>query len=108
MKEISILEEMVLIAIFRLKNDAYGVTIRKKITDATQKDVIYGTLYNTLDQLVRKGHLKKIRGQPTKERGGRSKMFYSLTLSGINALQDSRDLHQKLWDGIKELTLDKN
>jgi DNA-binding PadR family transcriptional regulator len=103
MKEPTVLEEIVLTAILRLKDNAYGVQIRQKVAEVTKKELIYGTLYNTLDQLVRKGLISKSRGVPVAERGGRSKIYYRLTPRGLRALHEARDLHNKIWDGIKEL-----
>lgn len=104
---ISILEEIILSAVHRLEDNAYGVTIRVKVCEVTGRDLIYGTLYNTLDQLVRKGHIRKTRGRPKPERGGRSRMYYTLTPGGIQALQDARELHNKIWRGLPDLTSDR-
>lgn len=101
MKHITRLEEVILTTIIRLADEAYGVTIRQKVAELTGEDLIYGTLYNTLDQLFRKGYVQKKRGRPTPERGGRGKIYYSLTPYGISALQESRELHEKLWKGLK-------
>jgi PadR family transcriptional regulator PadR len=100
MKKITILEEIILTTILRLKEQAYGVAIRQKVADLINKDLLYGTLYNTLDQLFRKGYVNKTLGKPSPERGGRGKIFYSLTPKGTKALQESRDLHKKLWKGL--------
>ena len=100
MRQITILEEIILTTILRLKDEAYGVAIRQKVAEMTGQDLIYGTLYNTLDQLFRKGYVKRMRGKPTPERGGRSKIYYSLTDQGAGALQESRELHEKLWEGL--------
>jgi PadR family transcriptional regulator PadR len=107
MKQITVLEEIILTTILRLKDDAYGVAIRQKIIELTGQDLIYGTLYNTLDQLFRKGYVKKVRGEPTPERGGRGKIFYSLTAQGVQALQESRKLHKKLWAGLSAMASKK-
>jgi PadR family transcriptional regulator PadR len=103
MKEITVLEEIILTSIFRLKEEAYGVSIRQKVSEITKKDIIYGTLYNTLDQLLRKGYVRKRLGKPTPQRGGRGKIYYTLTAKGVKALQNARDLHRRIWDGISEL-----
>jgi DNA-binding PadR family transcriptional regulator len=100
MKQITILEEIILTTILRLKEEAYGVAIRQKVADLINKDLLYGTLYNTLDQLFRKGYVNKAQGKPSPERGGRGKIFYSLTPKGTKALQESRDLHKKLWKDL--------
>jgi PadR family transcriptional regulator PadR len=107
MKEITVLEEIILTTIFRLNEEAYGVSIRRKVSEITKKDIIYGTLYNTLDQLLRKGYVRKKLGKPTPQRGGRSKIYYTLTAKGLKALLYSRELHQRIWAGIPELTADK-
>ena len=107
MKELTVSEEIILTSILRLGENAYGVAIRKKVAEVTQKEFIYGTLYNLLDQLVRKGYVSKTRGTPTPERGGRSKIYYSLTHSGIEALAETRGLHKKIWEGLPDPVSDK-
>lgn len=106
MNEITVLEEIILTTIFRLEHEAYGVSIRQKVSEITKKNIIYGTLYNVLDQLLRKGYVRKKQGRPTPQRGGRGKIYYTLTARGREALQDARELHQKIWDGIPELASD--
>lgn len=108
MKELTLAEGILLTAIWKLKDNAYGVTIRKKVAGVTKKNVIYGTLYNSLDQLLRKGYVTKTRSKPVAERGGRSKMFYTLTPSGIKALQNARELQKRIWDGIPEFSENKS
>ncbi len=107
MKELTVAEEIILTAILRLEDNAYGVAIRKKVAEVTQKEFIYGTLYNLLDQLVRKGYVSKSRGAPTPERGGRSKIYYALTPSGVEAPQDAHRLHKKIWEDLPDLAADK-
>jgi len=103
MKELTVQEEIILTTIWRLKDNAYGVTIRKKVVEVTKRDIIYGTLYNTLAQLVRKGYVEKSRGMPTAERGGRSKIYYKVTQTGIEALEEAHKLQKLIWDGLPEL-----
>ena len=100
-------EEMILVAIYRLKNNAYGVTIRQQILDTADKDYTYGTLYGLLEQLVRKEYVIRIKGDPTPERGGRSKTFYELTPEGIEALKNAMEVHRRVWKGISSFTLNK-
>ena len=107
MNTLTILEETVLLAILRLKDDAYGVSIRKKISEITNKNMIYGTLYNTLDQLVKKGFVRKTEGEPVPERGGRRKIYYTITDPGFEVLQETREHHRSLWEGIPELLVRK-
>ncbi len=103
MNKLTISEEILLTTIWRLKDNAYGVTIRKKIAEIAKKDIIYGTLYNLLGRLVKKGYVTKTRSQPIKLRGGRSRMYYALTPSGIRALHNARELHKSIWEGLPEV-----
>lgn len=107
MKNLSKAEEMVLLAIWRLRDNAYGVKIRKKIFETSGKDYTYGTLYGLLDQLVVKEYVKKIKGEPTKQRGGKSKTFYELTPAAIQALKDAIKTHEQVWQGIDEFSFDE-
>ena len=98
-------EEIILLSIWRLGDDAYGVRIKRQIKDVTGKDWNYGTLYFTLDQLVKKGQLIKKEGKPMPERGGRRKIYYSLSSDGIETLQAALELQKALWDGITTFAL---
>jgi DNA-binding PadR family transcriptional regulator len=101
MNELSKAEEIFLISIFRLKDNAYGVSICERIRELTGKIYTYGTLYKILDQIVRRGYVSKHEGEPTKERGGRRKMFYRLTSEGIEALKKSYSVQLQLWEGVE-------
>ena len=107
MQMLTIQEEIVMTTIWRLGNDAYGVSIRKKAAELTNKAMMYGTLYNLLSQLVRKGFVTKFKGEPTSERGGRSKMYYALTPAGLSALRQSRKIHRSIWDGLPDLVTER-
>ena len=108
MKEISKAEEMVLLAIWRLADEAYGVSIRRQIRIDTCKDYTYGTLYGILRQMDHKGYIKKIKGEPLPKKGGRSKSYFKLTPEGIRALKDAIALHKRMWKDINEFTLDES
>jgi DNA-binding PadR family transcriptional regulator len=107
MKELSKAEEIFLLSIWRLKENAYGVTIKRKVKEATGYDYAYGTLYGLLDQLDRKRYVIKRTGDPTTERGGRRKILYTLTQTGIDALKASIELHKTVWDGITEYSFEE-
>jgi DNA-binding PadR family transcriptional regulator len=96
------LEEILLISIWRLKENAYGITIREEMARVTGKTMSFGALYVSLDKLVKKKYATKTAGPPSSERGGRSKNFYNLTETGINALQESRNMNVTLWDNVPE------
>jgi PadR family transcriptional regulator PadR len=107
MSDLTLSELIFMLAIWRLEENAYGVTIRKQIVQVTGKTYTYGTLYSALDQLFRKGYVIKNAGPPTPERGGRSKIFYRLSTEGIRALKAARQLNRKIWKGLPEFSLDK-
>ena len=107
MNEISKAEEMVLLAILRLGDGAYGVSIRRQIRKNTKKDYTYGTLYGLLRQMARKGYIRKIRGEPLPKKGGRSKSYFKLTRVGIQALQDAMDLHERMWKDVDAFSFEK-
>ncbi len=100
MKKLTINEEIFLIAIWHLQNEAYGVQIRKRIKEMTGEELGFGTLYNTLDYLVRKGYVHTRKGKPTTQRGGHNKVYYRITHEGVRALSRARDLQERLWKGI--------
>ncbi len=105
MKELTKVEETVMIAIWRLKDDAYGVNIKSQIKNVTDREFVYGTLYSTLEQLVSKGYIRKTFGEPTPERGGKRKVFFSVTDPGIDSLKHSFEIRQAVWSGITVDTL---
>ena len=100
MKELTLLEQMILAAIIALDANAYGVSIRKKVEKLTGKRLMYGTLYNALDQLLRKDYVSKQKGTTSSARGGRPRIYYSLTPIGKKALRTSYDLQQAIWNSI--------
>jgi PadR family transcriptional regulator PadR len=106
MREISKAEEMVLIAIGRLEDEAYGVSIRRQIQKDTGKDYTYGTLYGILRQMEYKGYITKVKGKPIPKKGGRRKAYFKLTPAGIQALKDAIKLHRRMWKGINEFSFD--
>jgi len=83
-------EELVLLAINRLGENAYGVTIREAIETRAERPTSYGAIYATLDRLENKGYVTSILGEATAERGGRAKKYYSLAAPGVKALDDTQ------------------
>jgi PadR family transcriptional regulator, regulatory protein PadR len=79
-------EQRVLWAILRLGTNAYGVTIREYLEQATGKTVSVGAVYTTLDRMEVKGYVKSWLGEPTGERGGRAKKFFKVEAPGMKAL----------------------
>ena len=105
MKYLSRNDEMLLLSILRLKDDAYGVTIRQDVLERTGKKLTFGALWVSLDNLAKKGYVVKTLADPTPTRGGRGKIYYRLTSDGMRALQQVRDLQHALWAGIPQLSL---
>ncbi|MCP4726866.1 MAG: PadR family transcriptional regulator [bacterium] len=98
-------EELILLSIWRLKDDAYGVTVRKHIKEITGKDFSISGIYLPLERLVRKGFLEAYQGDPSPVRGGMSKRYYRLTEEGVEALKESRDVLANMWDGLPETSM---
>jgi PadR family transcriptional regulator, regulatory protein PadR len=94
-------EQIVLLAVLRLDDNAYGVTIRKVIRDCTDRNPAPGALYNTLDRLESKGMLTSYLGDPTPQRGGRPKRLFAVTRSGIDAVSRAQRAYQKLLTRIE-------
>ena len=107
MKELTKLEEVVMIAILTLGDDAYGVNIKKKVHKITGKEYFYNTLYTTFDQLIRKGYIIKDYGEPTAVRGGKRKVFFQMTKVGKAALENAFERQQRVWAGITKEALKK-
>jgi PadR family transcriptional regulator len=85
---------------FRLFCDAYAVPIREFLEERTGRSVARGALYTTLQRMEAKGYLSSRMGEPTPERGGRAKRFWTVTPTGIAALQASRDALVSLWGSV--------
>lgn len=100
MKDLSLANQSIMLAIWRLGDNAYGVTIRKQVASVTGRTYAYGTLYNILNQLAMKGYIQKSVGSPTSKRGGRRKIFYTLTPEGNQALKTARHMQEAIWKGI--------
>lgn len=106
MKELTLLEQIILTAIVALKENAYGVSIRKRAEKLTGKRLMYGTLYNALDQLLRKDHVTKTKGATSTARGGRPRIYYALTPEGETALRASYSLQNTIWESIPDFLRD--
>ncbi len=106
MNLLSRVEEIYMVAVWELKDNAYGVTIKTQVSEKTGKIISYGGLYFALDKLVKKGHLTKRAGEPTAARGGRTKFYYTLTEDGKKALQETYEHQKSLWSGIKKLAFE--
>jgi DNA-binding PadR family transcriptional regulator len=93
-------EEFVLLAILRLRHDAYGVTIRRYVAETTGKYWSIGAIYDVLDRLARKKLVTVRTGAPLAERGGRARQYYGVTRKGHQALEEVRTIHSQVWAGV--------
>ena len=93
-------EHLILLALLRLEDRAYGVTVRQEIELRTKRDVSIGAVYATLDRLERKGYVKSRHGEPTPERGGRSKRFFRVSAKGVRAVNRTQRALQSMSAGL--------
>jgi PadR family transcriptional regulator PadR len=93
-------EQIVLLAILRLDENAYGVTIRDEITACTEREPAPGALYTTLDRMEEKGLVQSRMGDPTSLRGGRAKRYFTVTKKGRVAVARAQRCYQNLLQGL--------
>ena len=94
-------EQVTLLAVARLKEDAYGVAIRQEIEERSDRPVAIGSVYAALDRMERKGLIRSKVGEPTPERGGRAKRFYELSPPGLRALVNARETLDRFWEDLE-------
>lgn len=100
-------EEMLLLVVCRLQDDAFGINIRKEVEALTGKRYSVGGIYVPLDRLVRKGLLRTEEGQPTPARMGRPRRLYLVTPNGLVMLREARAMQQAMWAELPDLVLQK-
>ena len=100
MKLLSRIEEISLLAIWRLGEDAYGMTIREEVIKATGKKWLLGAIYGPLGRLYKNDYVSSYKGDPTPERGGRARVYYNLTKKGREALAEIHRVHSLIWRDI--------
>jgi PadR family transcriptional regulator, regulatory protein PadR len=96
-------ELMILLAILRVGDDAYGVPIAREIETKGGRTVVLGAVYAALDRLEANGLVESALGDPTPARGGRAKRFFSVTGTGLKAVKQTRRALSRLWEGIPQL-----
>jgi PadR family transcriptional regulator len=94
-------EHIVVLALLRLEDGAYGVSVRQEIESRIKRVVSIGAVYATLDRLEQKGYVKSRRGDPTPERGGRSKRFFRVTARGVAAVNRAQRALQSMSEGLE-------
>jgi DNA-binding PadR family transcriptional regulator len=93
-------EQLILLAILRLRDDAYGVTIRAELADRAGRTVAPGALYTALERLETKGLITSRMSDPTPQRGGRAKRLVKVSAAGVEALTRALQSYERLLDGL--------
>jgi DNA-binding PadR family transcriptional regulator len=93
-------EHLIVLALLRLEARAYGVTVRQEIELRTKREVSIGAVYATLDRLEAKGYVSSRLGDPTPERGGRSKRFFRVTAKGLAIVNRTQGALQRMTEGL--------
>jgi DNA-binding PadR family transcriptional regulator len=96
-------EQLILLALLRLGDEAYGVTIRETLRQRAGRDVSFGAIYSTLRRLEGKGLVRSLLGDPEPVRGGRAKKFIAVTARGRAAVLDAQRAFGRMADGLKGL-----
>lgn len=94
-------EQSLLLAIVHLGATAYGVTIQAEVEARTGRNIAVGALYTSLGRLERKGYVRSTLADPTPERGGRSKRYFTIRAAGVAALRQSRERMERMWHGLE-------
>jgi PadR family transcriptional regulator PadR len=97
-------ELLVLLALVRLGDEAYGVTIANAIEESSRREVAIGSVYITLGRLEGKGFVAARLGEPTAARGGRAKTYFRITAAGLREVRQARKTLINLWQGVPRLT----
>jgi DNA-binding PadR family transcriptional regulator len=93
-------EHLVMLAVLRLRDDAYGMRVRREIEERTGRDVTIGAVYATLERLAEKGLVTSAVSEPTAERGGRAKRSFQLSGAGVEALNRTRQDIESMLEGL--------
>ena len=96
-------ELIILLAILRVGKDAYGVPIAKEIEETGGRVVLLSAIYTALDRLEQNGLVSTLIGDPTPERGGRAKKFFTVTPKGLKAVRQTQKSFVALWTGLRQL-----
>jgi PadR family transcriptional regulator PadR len=102
-EELGKFELMVMLAVLRVGEDAYGVPVARELEETTHRDVLLGSVYAALDRLETKGLVSSSIGEPTAERGGRAKKYFKVTAKGLREVRDTQRTLVKLWKGVPDL-----
>ena len=96
-------ELMILLVVLRLGDDAYGVPIARELKVQGRREVSLANVYATLERLQEKGYISSELADPTPERGGRAKRYFSVTAQGLKKVRETQRILVRLWRGVSEL-----
>lgn len=97
-------EELLLLAVWRLQDKAYGLAIKRDLERLQNKEINIAAVYIPLARLTKRGLLETRESEPTARRGGRRKKYYRLTPQGLNALNAMRAIYEQAWTGLPRLS----
>ncbi len=97
------LEEIVLLVVANLYDNAYGILIKNEIEEKCNRTITISTVHNVLQRLQEKGFLSSRYSEPTKVRGGKRKLLFAVTASGQTTLNEVKEMREKLWSGIRKV-----
>jgi DNA-binding PadR family transcriptional regulator len=98
---------MLMLALLRMGEHAYGVTIARELEKQTGREVVVASVYATLERLQERGLVTSMLGESTPERGGRAKRYFRITGAGIREVRDAQRSLMNLWRGLPELKGEK-
>ncbi|MEM9328984.1 MAG: helix-turn-helix transcriptional regulator [Bacteroidota bacterium] len=101
-------EEIVLLTVAILQDEAYGVLLRQEIEDRTGRSVSVSALQTALRRMEKKGYLESELGEATAVRGGKRKRYFKVTRTGKQALDYTKTIRMKLWDAVPKMSFDFN
>ena len=105
-KNLGELEEIVLLTVGVLDEEAYGLAITKEIKRITGRSVNMRAIHTTLYRLEEKGFLESLLGGATKQRGGRRKRFFKITSLGRNSIHEAKNTRMQLWELLPQTIID--
>lgn len=103
MKFLTRQQELVFLSVFRLKDNAYLISIQDHLNRFTGKDWSVSSVYIPLSRLEKRGYLKTTIGEATEKRGGKAIKYYQVTKIGLKALAEIEAINETMWSGVKGL-----
>jgi PadR family transcriptional regulator PadR len=100
---LSRIEEILLLAIWKLEGEAYGIAIRHQVEQDTGLSWLSEAIYAPLSRLKDKGYVESRKANQTTEKGGRPRIYYRLTPSGLGRLISAQEISRALWQGVPDL-----